>query len=204
MEIIVKRIAKKNTYTIGKMYIVESEEGRTKSEESKCKSENSSPIVARKVLPGKTIGGKGIVRALVDESRLTKEKYFCDTLEPTWRNLLGVALAPQEVNARYSRQSGKVARKIPGKTAIPEGSYPLVVTKSPRFGKWLPLLVGVPGFEGIRIHAGNYPADTQGCILVGENKFQGMVVNSRQHLNQLLQRISEARERDEAVWITVV
>lgn len=80
----------------------------------------------------------------------------------------------------------------------------MLVARSPRFKAWLPLLQGVPGFEGIRIHAGNYPDDTQGCILVGENKTRGMVVNSRQWLRRLIQRITEARERDEAMWLTVV
>ena len=161
-------------------------------------------MVRREILPGKHLDDKRIVRAEVDETQLAPEHYFYDTLEPTWRNLLGIELKPEEVNARYSRQSGKKARKIPGKTAIPEGSYPVLVTKSPRFKQWLPLLQGVPGFEGIHIHAGNYPDDTQGCILVGENKFQGMVVNSRQWLKQLIARITEAREREETVWITII
>jgi hypothetical protein len=60
------------------------------------------------------------------------------------------------------------------------------------------------GFEGIRIHVGNEPKDTQGCILVGENKVKGMVVNSRIWLHRLMQRISEAKERDEAIWLTIV
>jgi hypothetical protein len=91
--------------------------------------------------------------------------------------------------------------------AIPEGRYAVVITWSPKFEEWLPLLVGDQrfnnNFQGIRIHAGNCVGHTQGCILVGENLTQGMVYNSRRWLKRIKDRISEAKERGEAVWLTV-
>ena len=88
------------------------------------------------------------------------------------------------------------------------GFYALVLgsklASALKFKEWLPYIQGVPDFEGIRIHAGNYPDDTQGCILVGENRLKGMVVNSRIWLHRLMKRIREAREKDESVWITIV
>ena len=96
------------------------------------------------------------------------------------------------------------ARKVVGLTAIPEGSYPVVITKSPRFRRWLPLLVGVPGFTGIRIHSGNMAADTRGCILVGENTIVGRLTSSRATLTKLITTIMAASDQGEAVWITIV
>ena len=58
-------------------------------------------------------------------------------------------------------------------------------------------------FKGIRIHAGNTAEDTQGCILVGENKVKGKVSNSRLWLYRLKEKIVEAKERGEAVWLTI-
>ena len=103
-------------------------------------------------------------------------KKICDTLEPTWRNYKGGEL------------------KIPKKSAIPEGSYRVVVTKSRRFQKYLPLLVGVPGFEGVRIHAGNTSRDTEGCILVGQNIQVGKVLWSRITLEKLMKLIENEKE----------
>ena len=103
-------------------------------------------------------------------------KRICDTLEPTWRDYKGGEL------------------KITKKSAIPEGSYRVVVTKSQRFGIYLPLLVGVPGFEGVRIHAGNTSRDTEGCILVGHNLQVGKVLWSRITLEKLMKLIENEKE----------
>lgn len=70
-------------------------------------------------------------------------------------------------------------KKITGETAIPAGTYEVAVTFSNTFQKFLPLLLNVPNFEGIRIHTGNTPKDTIGCILVGEGKGADSVISSR-------------------------
>ncbi len=147
MELILKRIAKRKTYTIGRLYIREQ--------------------VMDEYLPS------------------YEDRYFCDTLEPTWRDY---------ANGAY---------KVKGRSAIPEGRYAVVISFSPKFKQWLPILLGVPKFEGIRIHAGNTSEDTQGCILVGLNKLVGQVVDSRIWVHRLKQKIVEAKGRGEPVWITI-
>lgn len=106
---------------------------------------------------------------------------ICNTLEPTWRDYKGGEL------------------KVPRKSAVPEGTYPVVVTKSKKFGKYLPLLVGVPGFEGIRIHSGNTVNDTEGCILVGQNLIKGKVLLSRLTLEKLMRLI----ENEKRIFLTI-
>ena len=103
-------------------------------------------------------------------------KKLCDTLEPIWRNYDGGEL------------------KIPKKSAIPEGTYRVVTTYSLRFRKYLPLLVGVSGFEGVRIHSGNTSRDTEGCILVGHNLQVGKVLWSRITLEKLMKLIENEKE----------
>jgi len=84
--------------------------------------------------------------------------------------------------------------KIPGKTAIPEGRYEVVVDYSPRFKQPLPHVLNVPAFEGIRIHAGNVPEDTSGCILVGRIRGDGKILGSKLALDALMEKFRQARK----------
>ena len=172
MELILKRIAKKKDYTIGRLSL---------------SPDPSKPLP--KPLPrreGLNHKNNTDSQASPTGGGLEGASYFCDTLEPTWRDY---------------RNGG---RKIKGRSAIPEGRYAVVITWSPRLKQWLPLLLGVPMFSGIRIHAGNTAKDTAGCILVGQNLKRGMVLNSRIWLKRLKDKIVEAKARGEGVWITVV
>lgn len=148
-----RRIAKRDTYTIGRLYL----------------------------------GGQ----------------YICDTLEDTDRGL------------RSDTSLAFIAKqKVTGRTAIPVGTYRVdMSTPSPRYSRVqfykdycdarMPRLVGVPGFDGILIHPGNTDRDTEGCILVGENKVVGQVINSRFTWCRLYTKLKAAHERGEEIFIRV-
>ena len=95
--------------------------------------------------------------------------------------------------------------KVYGQTAIPPGTYAVIISFSPRFQRDLPLLVGVPHFEGVRIHPGNTAADTHGCILPGRTRDveNGTVGASRVAFNALYEKLLDAWTRHESIWITV-
>lgn len=88
--------------------------------------------------------------------------------------------------------------------AIPAGSYPIELTFSPHLGRVLPLLDGVPGRTAIRIHSGNTPSDSEGCILVGSQRADDFVGDSRKAEAQLTSKIGAAIARKEQVIIDVV
>ena len=152
MEIKVKRIARKEAYTIGKMYV--------------------------------------------------DGAYVCDTLEDKDRGLTS--------NMSVAQICGG---KIKGETAIPTGRYLVdMKTVSPRFGGWaqyqfckgrLPRLCNTVGFQGVLVHCGNTAKDTDGCILVGENKEKGKVLNSTATFRKLYPILKAADERGEQIWITI-
>lgn len=117
---------------------------------------------------------------------------FCDTLEDKNRD--------ENHNGRFDGHE----KKVRNETAIPFGIYNVIVNRSPKFGRDLPRLVNVPHFEGILIHRGNTIKDTSGCILVGENKAKGMVLNSAHYEYELVMRCKAALRRGEKITIEIV
>lgn len=152
MDLLLKRIALKSTYTIGKLYI--------------------------------------------------DGEYFCDTLEDKDRGLTESMLS-----------SELAERKVKGSTAIPTGTYKITLNivspKYSNYGKYswskeikgkVPRLLNVPGYEGILIHPGNDSDDTDGCILVGQNKQVGKVINSVATFKKLYNLIEGEKDN---LWITI-
>ena len=127
MKLLLKRIALRDTYTIGKIYI--------------------------------------------------DGEYFCDTLEDKVRDL--------NKNGVFDGDE----KKVYGETAIPYGTYKVILSYSPKFKRILPELLDVPCLTGIRIHRGNTEKDTAGCLLVGENKVRGKVLNSTYWEKKLIEKL---------------
>lgn len=95
------------------------------------------------------------------------------------------------------------APKVHGQTAIPRGTYEVIITYSPHFNRNLPLLVDVPGFEGIRIHPGNDANATEGCLLPGNVRRLKGVGESRVAFEALNAKIQRALDAGEHVDITI-
>ena len=152
MELTLKRIALRDTYTIGRLYI--------------------------------------------------NGTYYCDTCEDKVRD-----------NNKDGDLNDVGEGKVYSKTAIPYGKYEITMkVQSPKFSKrasyawckgYLPRLLKVPHFEGILIHSGNDATHSAGCILVGENKVKGQVINSMATLKRLVPMLKHASDNNEKIWITI-
>lgn len=118
--------------------------------------------------------------------------FFSNTLEDKNR----------DVNKNGKFDNGET--KVYGETCIPFGTYKIILTMSPKFKRELPRLLNVPSFEGVLIHRGNTSKDSAGCILVGENKAVGKVLNSTPYEERLVKMIKNAISRGEEITIEIV
>ena len=130
-------------------------------------------------------------------------EYFCDTIEDKDRGL------------DQSMSLANIQRlKVKGKTAIPTGTYTIVMNVvSPKFDKKqlyhdfcggrVPRLLNVKGFDGILMHSGYNQNDSAGCLIVGENKVKGAVINSWGTYKRLWNILDAAAQRSETIKITV-
>ncbi len=123
-------------------------------------------VVRTDRLPNKTFG-------LLDIDGV----FECFTLEDTDRKL----------------ESNPTA-KVYGETAIPRGKYVVVIDFSHRFKQLMPHVLGVPLFDGIRIHPGNTAADTHGCILVGTSRTTEGLAASKMAYSKLMLKLSATKE----------
>ena len=129
--------------------------------------------------------------------------YECDVIEDVDRNLHD-SMAEEEIKSK----------KVYGQTAIPYGTYNIdMKTVSPKFknrswarpyGGKLPRLLNVKGFEGILIHVGNTAEDSLGCLICGENRVKGKVINSTACFMELMTSLLKAHLKGENITLTIV
>ena len=115
-----------------------------------------------------------------------RDHYFCDTLEDKVRIL--------------NTEKDKIKKQ----TAIPAGCYKVILSFSPHFQCVMPELLDVPYFKSIRIHWGNDIDDTDGCVLVGENKQKGKVLNSKATYKRLMEILEPVFKSGEEIYIQII
>ena len=118
--------------------------------------------------------------------------YLCDTLEDRVRD--------------YNKDGDLLdegEEKVYGETAIPYGRYRITVTLSPKFKRELPRLLAVPHFTGILVHEGRTANNSAGCILIGENKIKGGLINSRPYVQELTSWIKIQESMGNACYINI-
>jgi hypothetical protein len=152
------------------------------------RTKNSTVKTMELILHRRFLGEEYVIGSLY-----INNEYFCDALEDKDRGLT------------QSTPLDEIRKiKIPHETPIPTGIYKVIVNLSPAKRRMLPRLLDVPGFSGALIHRGNTKNDSSGCILAGENKVKGRVVNSAEYEKRLVKLLTEAQERGEEIRIKIM
>lgn len=115
----------------------------------------------------------------------------------TEKSTIGELYMPDGAFQCFTLEDTVRDHKIPGQTAIPAGTYELVVTFSPRYQKPMPRLLDVPFYQGILIHNGNTPEHSEGCLLVGRKKGVDCIQESILAFEELLPKIRKLIEKGE-------
>lgn len=86
--------------------------------------------------------------------------------------------------------------KVDGQTAIPTGTYSVIIDRSTRFNRDMPHILNVPNFTGVRIHSGNSSTNTEGCLLVGTTWSKGdFIGNSKLAYDALFKKLIATNEK---------
>lgn len=120
---------------------------------------------------------------------------FCDSLEPPVRNLVD-----------YNHDgdfNDEGEGKVYGNTAIMPDRYEIVMTMFKSLGKKMPMLIGTKGFTGVFIHAGDTVKNSKACILLGDNRKPGRLIDSPYHIRRLCEILTKAELRGEKSYIQI-
>lgn len=129
-------------------------------------------------------------------TRTSKQEGFTTGILCVGNEIVAHTLEPQYRDLRKEK-------KVPGQTAVPEGTYHIELLFSAHFKRLMPYLANVPGFTGIMVHCGNRPSDSRGCILVGERAMPDRLANSRHTFDVLYGQIESAKKRNEEIILVI-
>lgn len=137
--------------------------------------------------------------------RSTRKWWTCEDVvrEPNSRPISVIDVSGTEAPSKSNIAAWVASWKVAGQTAIPAGIYRLAITFSERFQRDTIQVLDVPGFTGIRVHPGNKPEDTDGCILPGMELSKGLVFRSRDAVALWESEVRPALLGGGAAWLEI-
>lgn len=142
-----------------------------------------------------------VVRKILNECDTIGDLYVSYPEDPTTLNFVCNTLEDKVRNPKGTKKEN--FNKVYGETAIPYGTYRVVITYSNAFKKNLPEILNVPLYEGIRIHTGNHKDDTYGCLLLGDSpkisQTKSWIYNSKANYNKFIKILEPAIKKGRVI-----